>query len=330
MLPAAEFAAFRALGTAAGCTPFMGLLAVFSAVVGRLAGTTDVLVGTPVAGRPHRSLEDLIGFFVNTLVLRTDLGGAPTFRQLLRRVRHGTLEAFDHADLPFDRLVEALQPPRVAGHTPLVQVFLAFHNQPRQRLALEGIVAEVETVPADTAKFDLNLHAAEEEGALLLALSWRATLYATAPMEALLDQCLDLVRRAVGSPDAPLPELLRDIPAGRQPGVLPPRAALPGVDAWEPGPVGRALRDLWIELLGPCDPAPDDEFFALGGHSLLAMRLVAGIADRLGVELPLGAVFEAPTLRSLTALVEARRHGGASSLPPIRRQPRRPDGGAPA
>ncbi|TFG84993.1 MAG: non-ribosomal peptide synthetase, partial [Chromatiales bacterium] len=215
LVPAATVAALRELAGDSGCTLFMVLLAGFKAVLGRLAGTSDVLVGTPVAGRSHSELEDLIGFFVNTLVLRTDLNGEPTFRQLLGRVRQTTLQAFEHADVPFEKLVEVLQPRRSLAHSPLVQVLFALHNQPQQPLELDGLLITPENVASDAVKFDLNLHAAEEGATLRLALAWRTGLYSAKAANSLLDHYVGLLQRLVATPDAALSALLAPVPAAR-------------------------------------------------------------------------------------------------------------------
>jgi non-ribosomal peptide synthetase component F len=112
--------AARRLSGERGSTLFMTLLAAFQALLGRVTGQTDMALGTPVAGRDRRELEPLIGFFVNTLVLRADLAGDPSFGELLGRVRRGTLSAFAHQDLPFEKLVEDLQPDRALSNVPLV------------------------------------------------------------------------------------------------------------------------------------------------------------------------------------------------------------------
>ncbi len=138
------------------------LLTAFDVLLGRHAGSEDVLVGTPLAGRPHSELEGLLGFFVNTLVLRTRLHGDPRFSELLARVRRVTLDAYEHADVPFEKLVEALAPQRSLSHSPIVQVLLTLHNQPRVPLALPGLEAEPVAVLGEAAKFDLSVHIAEE------------------------------------------------------------------------------------------------------------------------------------------------------------------------
>ncbi|MEZ5565073.1 MAG: amino acid adenylation domain-containing protein [Gammaproteobacteria bacterium] len=351
VVPAADARELRRLASAEGVTLFMVLLAVFKAVLGRLAHTNDVVVGTPVAGRSHRNLEDLIGFFVNTLVLRTSLTRDLSFRDLLVRVRHTTLEAFDHAEVPFEKLVEVLQPPRTLAHSPVVQVLFALHNQPRQPLILDGLVATAEAVPAGSVKFDLNLHVAEEGENLRLALAWRSSLYTEEAAAMLLDACVALMTRAVAAPDRPLGELLDESSLKNAAAAVrrsddrcdPP---VVGPAQWDAdvstdvsadvpdAALAASLQDIWSILLGRPDPGLDDDFFALGGHSLLAMRLVAAIAERFAVELPLISVFEAPTMRLMAVrIVEARRSAATLSTgepavgSPIRRLPRLADEG---
>ena len=114
----------------------MTLLAGFMALLARYTGQDDVAVGTPIAGRNHREIEDLIGFFVNTLVLRGDLSGGPGFRELLSRVRQTALDAYAHQELPFERLVEELEPERDLSSTPLFQVMFILQNLPEESLEM--------------------------------------------------------------------------------------------------------------------------------------------------------------------------------------------------
>ncbi|WP_225409747.1 non-ribosomal peptide synthase/polyketide synthase [Stigmatella hybrida] len=140
-----------------GVTPFMLLLAAFQVLLGRYAGQDDVSVGTPIAGRNRQETEPLIGFFVNTLVLRTQLHGEPSFRELLSRVRDTTLGAYAHQDLPFEKLVEALQPQRDLSRSPLFQVMFALQNAPQADISLPGLVLRDMKSESGSAKFDLTL-----------------------------------------------------------------------------------------------------------------------------------------------------------------------------
>ncbi|MGG6268954.1 non-ribosomal peptide synthetase [Leptolyngbya sp. AN03gr2] len=148
----------EALSQQAGVTLFMTLLAAFQALLHRYSGQTDIAIGSPVANRHQSELEGLIGFFVNSLVLRTDLSGDPTFQALLERVREVTLSAYAHQDLPFEKLVEELQPVRSLGRNPLFQVVFALQNTPMEQLVLPGLVLSPVTLETKTARFDLELY----------------------------------------------------------------------------------------------------------------------------------------------------------------------------
>jgi amino acid adenylation domain-containing protein len=166
----------RGLARSTGSTLFMASLAAFSALLGRFSGQTDLVVGSPVAGRAEAGIEDLLGFFVNALALRADLSGDPSFRALLGQVRESALGAYAHQDLPFERLVEELQPERDLSRTPLFQVVLALDPTRGSELA-PGLRCELLRVDTATAKFDLTLFLQEEEGGLAAVLEYATDLF---------------------------------------------------------------------------------------------------------------------------------------------------------
>src|SRR5207245_456479 len=144
-----------------GATLFMTLLSAFQTLLHRHTGQDDIVVGSPIAGRNRAETEGLIGFLANTLVLRTDLSGNPTFRELLGRVREVTLGAHAHADLPFEKEVEELQPERNLSHSPLFQVTFRLTNTPEKHLELPGLTIDAFDIETGVSSFDLALEVAE-------------------------------------------------------------------------------------------------------------------------------------------------------------------------
>jgi len=160
-----------------GVTLYMTLLTAFQILLSRYSGQTDILVGSPIANRTHRSIEDLIGFFVNTLVLRTHVLGAVPGTELLQQVRQTALQAYAHQDIPFEYLVEQLNPSRSISHSPLFQVMLVLQNVPQEQLELPGLKVSVEDTESTIAKFDLTLSIAEHEEVLICDWEYRTDLF---------------------------------------------------------------------------------------------------------------------------------------------------------
>ncbi|TDB45252.1 non-ribosomal peptide synthetase, partial [Photorhabdus khanii] len=171
--------ALKRLSEQHGVTLFMTLLSAWAVVLSRLSGQDDVVIGTPSAGRSRQEVESLIGFFVNTLALRVDLSGELTVTELLARVRQTALAAQEHQDLPFEQVVEIVQPPRRLAHTPLFQVMFAWQNNESTAWQLPGLaVSPVDQVSdIDIVKFDLELNLSEEEGRIVGALSYATALF---------------------------------------------------------------------------------------------------------------------------------------------------------
>ncbi|HEX8696794.1 MAG TPA: amino acid adenylation domain-containing protein, partial [Longimicrobium sp.] len=167
----------QALGRSEGATLFMTLLGAFQVLLSKYSGSEDIVVGSSIAGRTSGEVEELIGFFINSLVLRTDLGGDPSFREVLRRVRAVTLGAYEHQDLPFEKLVAELQPERSLSHSPLFQVSFSLNNPDGSGLGLPGLRIEPVYPDAETAKSDLSLAFVNDPRGLRAALNYSTDLF---------------------------------------------------------------------------------------------------------------------------------------------------------
>ncbi|WP_339156794.1 non-ribosomal peptide synthase/polyketide synthase, partial (plasmid) [Sinorhizobium medicae] len=190
-----------------GTTLFMTVLAAWAAVLSRLSGQDDIVIGVPTANRRRREIEDLIGFFVNTLAVRIDLSGEPSVSDLLERARRAALTAQDHQDLPFEQVVEIVQPPRALDHTPLFQVGLAWQNNTGGSLDLPGLRVEVAGEGLDQVKFDLELNLGEQGEAIAGTLGYATALFDRATIERQCGYLLALLRAMLADAEQPVSEL---------------------------------------------------------------------------------------------------------------------------
>lgn len=302
-----EFAA------SAGVSVFMVMQAALAALLSRLGSGTDIPIGSPVAGRFDDSLDDLVGFFVNTLVLRTDTSGDPTFLELVARVREFDLNAFAHEDLPFENLVEALNPPRSLARHPLCQVVLAFQNNAVAKIRMPGLDVTALDWCLDVARFDLLVTVDEppvSEGpryGLDCGIEYATDLFDRRTVECLAECLVRMVEGAMGDPRLPIGSI--DIGHFERVGSGTSLRDAVGDEARDvpAAPDGQADRRtkeealcrLFADVLGIDEAGVDDDFFDLGGHSLLATRLVLRVRSEMGYELTVRELFDFPAVEAL-------------------------------
>ena len=325
--------AVRELSRREGATLFMTLLAAFKALLRYYTGQHDIVVGTPVANRGRESTEGLIGFFANTLVLRTGVSDEMSFSEILGAVREVVLDAHAYQDVPFEKLVEELQPERDTSRNPLAQVFCVLQQFPALPMETGGLHVQVLEAELETTKFDLTLYMTETEGGLLTAFEYSSDLFDAATIRRMLKHFERVLEEVVAAPEQPLSEIpLLTEEEGQE---LSRRRQLhaPRAKQAEEAPAYLAPRDeiefemarIWESLLGVEGVGVRDSFFDLGGHSLLAVRLAISIKRRFGRELPIGDLIQSPTVERLAGLL---RQGEVapkrSALVPVRTGGTRP------
>lgn len=312
-----------ALATRTSSTLFMVLHAGLAVLLHKVGAGDDLPIGTVVAGRGDETLDDLVGFFVNTLVLRTDLAGDPTFSELLQQVRDHDIAAFTHQDLPFEHLVEVINPPRLTGRHPLFQVMLAFNNNDEPSFGLTGLTASVEHMRRDIARFDLSVSLWEHSGpdgepaGIDGYLQYNCDVFDHASALALAERLQQVFATVAADPEVrikaidvhPMDSSPVAVPApSKADGGLTPDVSVPG------SPQQRLLAEVFAEVLGLSEVDTHESFFKLGGHSLLAIRLIGRVQAVFGVRLTIRDVFEASTVTGLTSRLTADSHADSLAV----------------
>jgi non-ribosomal peptide synthetase component F len=195
----------------------MTLLAAFYALLYCNTPQSDILIGSPVAGRNQRQTTGLIGFFINTLVLRTDLSGNPSFLDLLARVRAVALGGYAHQDIPFEKLVEALRPQRSLSYNPLFQVMFIFQNAPIPTIELPGLTFCPQEVDGGTSKFDLKLSLWETTDGLAGSLEYKTDLFDADTIAKMVEQFEQILCQVTDQPTVKLDELAAQLTRGDHP-----------------------------------------------------------------------------------------------------------------
>ena len=206
-LPPQAVAEVRRLCRESQATMYMTLLSAFAALLQRYCRQDDIVVGSPIANRQEPSLEHLIGFFVNALVMRLRVKSGSSFRALLVEVRRTAVEAYQHQDVPFERLVQELQPERSLSYTPVFQVMFALQNAPSAKTCLEGLAIEPVAGKELRVRCDLEVHAVEHNGEIKLSWIYNRDLFDHWRVAQMARHYVELLEAALASPDVPLHQL---------------------------------------------------------------------------------------------------------------------------
>jgi thioesterase domain-containing protein len=284
-------------------TPFMLMLAAFQLLLQRWCGWDDLVVGSVVAGRARAELEPLIGLFINPVVLRTDLSGEPTFVELLARVREVVLQAFAHQETPFDRVVDAVQPKRVAGRHPLFQINFLYQRDFVQPFQTAGLTLTAIPSVSPGAIYDLNFFLVERADGWRASVEYNTELYNASTIGRVLREFQGLLRQVAANPAAHISGYAVAPAADNGDQTVHGGQAAGAPYAGPRDAVEARLVELWERVLGVNGISVNSDFFDVGGHSLLAARLLAEVGKAFGRTLSLGCLLQCPTVESLAAML---------------------------
>ncbi|MEH2026360.1 non-ribosomal peptide synthetase [Nostoc sp.] len=335
LIPKSLTDALNVLSRQEGTTLFMTLLAAFQTLLFRYTGQEDILVGAPISNRHRSELEGLIGFLLNTLVLRTNLSDSPSFRQLLGRVREVALWGYTYQDLPFEKLVDALQIERDLNQNPLISVMFNLQNTPRPKLTVPGLTMNRLEIDNGTSKFDLYLELRETAAGISGNLEYNTDLFKAETIALMVENFSTLLQSIVSNPDQTISNLpLLTFPSDRLilgdrqtkriyngnidirslPEAEMDRSDLKAAFVAPRTPIEEQMAEIWSRVLAIAEVGIHDNFFELGGNSLLASQLIFFVRETFQVDLPLKTLFEKSTIEALAQVIETVRRVGVSAL----------------
>ncbi|MFD6985725.1 condensation domain-containing protein [Streptomyces sp. NPDC059956] len=315
-----------AQATAAQATLLTTLRAAVVVLLAKLGGGGDIPIGGLVSGRTGPGLEEAIGFFVNTQVLRCTWDGDPTFDTVIGRVREAEMGAYANQDMPFNRIVDLLNPVRLASRNPLFQVMVVLEAGTGAGRDLFGCVAEPQEVdlpglPMFDLSFNFTLPEADEGAGTGIEgwLGYSPDLFDRSTVERIAEYAVHIIDAVTENPGTPLSELAVPLPVDARP------ARRTAVDTTVPVTADTATRPrtprldalcgAFAQVLGVEKVGVDDNFFGLGGHSLMAVRLVSRIRSTLGTELPVRVVFDQPTPVGIDRWLDQAEAGAGKAGP---------------
>ncbi len=303
-------------------TLFMTMLASFKLLFYRYTGQTDIVLGSPITGRNHSDLEKLMGFFVNTLVLRTKLSAEESFIALLEKVKQTCLGAYAHQEMPFEKLVEFLQPERNASYTPIFQVMFMLQENSLDNLNLPGITVNRFDIEYKTAKFDMIVFINPLEQGLQVDIEYNTDLFKGETIERIAKNYQELFCSILANPT----ESINLLPTHITPSAFvfleePPKNSNGKIDQQSltvdskdglegfikpQSDIERTISKIWVDILDVAKVGLNDNFFYLGGHSLIATKIISRLRKENGIELSLRDIFENPTVAELASIIEEK------------------------
>lgn len=298
--------ALKVLSQQEGVTLFMTLLAAFQTLLFSYTRQEEIIVSSALANRTRVETEGLIGFFVNLLPFCTNLGGNPSFRELLGRVREVALGVYAHQEMPLIKLIEELQPVRDPSYTLINQVMFVFQNTPEDNLQFANLTLKEQFIARDTkdtAEFDLELTLEETSTGIEGLLVYRTDLFEPATITKMVDNFQTLVEKITTNYNQRIAELIL---ISEPPSLPIQNVAFPtSTDFVAPkNPIEEVVLAMWKEILELEQISTQDNFFELGGHSSQALEVICQLQSAFPVELPLIYLFEKPTVVQLTEAIQ--------------------------
>lgn len=306
-------------------TMFTLLISVFNLFLFRITGQTDVIVGTPSANRKLNEISNVLGIFLNNLSLRTELNGQSVFSKIVEQVKENVIEATDNEDVPFEYLIDKLNPSRNLSQSPIFSVMFQYDSMPNKVLGMKGLITDFKFNDTNTTKFDLKIRATEiSSNQLLLTCEYNTDLYRKSTIKKFL-QSLEIIMASVATqPHIKTCELglnlnylkkLKVYPISGKSNSIEEKAYCKPLKQNE-----KQLSKIWQEILGVDKVSMNDNFFELGGHSLKAIRLVSRVNSELKEDIRLKTIFEYPVFSQLSKYLEKPKKRMIVSIKPVAQQ----------